>query len=110
MARPKKITLQGNGSTTSNSNPYITNWREGDPIISLGFSTSGSTTGFTVQHCFDNTHTTPAASWTWFDHPDLATLTAAADGQYNAPVTAIRLRANASGTDTGTLFIVQSGA
>lgn len=109
MARPEKITLTGNGSTTGNSSPILLNWRQPNFKVSLGFDTDGSTTGFTVQHCFDDPHETAAADWTWFDHPDLAGMTAKEDGNYAFPVTAIRLQADASGTDVGTLFIVQSG-
>lgn len=108
MARPQKITLVA-ATAAANSDPILMNWRDENFKVSLGFTTDGSTTGFTVQHTFDDTYITPAASWTWFNHADMATMTAAEDGNYAFPVTAIRLACNASGTDTGTLFIVQAG-
>ena len=107
--RPKTISLTGNGSTTSNSAAIRMNTRARPFAVSLGFSTSGSTTAYTVQHTFDDPELVAAASFVWHSHPDMASMTAAEDGNLAFPVTAIRLQANGSGTDTGTLEIVQAG-
>ena len=108
MARPNKIILVA-ATAAANSDPLLMNWRQPNFKVSLGFKTSGSTTGFTVQHCFDDPHETAAASWTWFDHPELAAMTANEDGNIAFPVTAVRLKCDANGTDTGTLFVMQAG-
>lgn len=106
------ITLTGSGSGTSNSAPVRTNWRT--QITSLSLSTSGSTTGFTAQY----TLTPPdgyasASAWgtaaVWHSCDDIAAVTTATSEAIYAPVQGIRLQANSSGTDTGTLQIVQDG-
>ena len=109
MARPKLITLTGSGSGTTNSNPYILNWREADPVTALGFDTDGSTTGFTVQYTLANSLSEAVADWVWFNHATMATMTAKTAGSLTVPATAIRLQANATGTDTGRLWVHQSG-
>lgn len=108
MARQQKITLVA-AAEAANSNPLLLNWRQPEFKVSLGFNTSGSTTGFTVQHCFDDPHETAPASWTWFDHADMAAMTAKEDGNLYFPVTAIRLICDDQGSDTGTLFVIQAG-
>lgn len=109
--RPKTITLTGSGSGTTNSDPLRTNWRV--PTTSLSLKTSGSTTGFTAQY----TLTSPdgyasASAWataaTWQDVTDIDTVTANASAGIFGPVQGVRLQANASGTDTGTLEVVQA--
>jgi hypothetical protein len=106
------ITQTGSGSGTTNSDPVRLNWRR--QITSLSFSTSGSTTGFTAQY----TLTPPsgyasASAWatgaTWHSCEDIAAVTAATSEAIYAPVQGVRLQANASGTDTGTLRILQDG-
>ena len=109
MARPQKISLTGTGSGTGNSNPLLLNWREPNFKVSLAFDTDGSTTGFTVQFALDDPLETAAASWTWFNHSELASMTADEVGNLAFPVTAIRLQADANGTDVGTLFVLQAG-
>jgi hypothetical protein len=113
MPRPAKITHQGNGSTTSNSNVYPMNYRSSDFQVGLGFTTDGTDTSFTVQYAFEDVYGDYANGFstdaTWYDHPTLAGMTADDEGSIDAPVTAVRLQANATATDTGTLFIVQSG-
>ena len=109
MARPNKITLTGSGSGTTNSSPLLLNWRARPFEVALAFDTGGSTTGFTVQMALNDPLVTAAASWTWFNHTELAAMTADETGNLAFPVTAIRLQADANGTDTGTLFVIQSG-
>lgn len=117
MPLQKTITLTGNGSTTSNSDPYRLNWR--DSQTTLVFTTDGSTTGFTVQYTLNIPEDYASASaWasaaTWIDVEnttlgvDLAGITADAQGTLEAPIQGIRLQADGSGTDTGTLQIAQN--
>lgn len=109
--QPKTITLTGSGAGTTNSDPYRTDWRNSD--ISLSFNTSGSTTGFTAQY----TMTPPdgyasATAWasgaTWHNADTINAATAKAAESIVGPVQGVRLQANATGTDTGTLIVTQN--
>lgn len=111
MPRPKTITLTGSGSGTTNTDPYRIDWRHSD--ISLSFATDGSTTGFTAQYTMEPPDDYASASaWatgaTWFDHDTIDGVTANATGGIQHPVQGVRLQADASGTDTGTLIITQN--
>lgn len=112
--RPVVVSLTGSGSGTTNSTPIPMNWRGSPFNVGLAFTTDGSTTGFTVQASYDNQNDYASAATynstaTWFDIPGLNNLKADTDGSLNNPVRAVRLQANATGTDTGTLTIIQSG-
>lgn len=112
--RPVVLTLTGNGTGTSLSSPCPVDYRTSPFSIGMGFRTTGATTAFTVQHCFQDPADfadadTYNASATWYNHPFMAAMTAAADGNYAFGVRAIRLSANNAGSDTGTLTIIQSG-
>lgn len=109
--RPVTLTLTGTGSTL-NSAPVVMDYRADPTSISLFFTTSGSTTGFTVQYSGnDPTSYTSASDYNtnaaWFTHAFMTGLTSALSGNIAYPVRAIRLQANASGTDVGTLTIIQ---
>lgn len=75
--------------------------------VSITTSVSG-TVNYTIQHTnsdiWDST-VTPV----WADHPTLASLAAAADGNYAFPVRAIKILVN-SGSGTVDAIIVQAGA
>lgn len=108
--KPTKITLTGNGSGTTNTDPVPLNYRA--EVTALSFKTSGSTTGFTVQFTLEPVEGyATAAAWasaaTWHNS-SIAAATANAAGSISHPVTGVRLQANGSGTDTGTLVILQS--
>ena len=90
--RPKTLSLTA-ATAAANSAPIRMNTRARPFKVSLGFSTSGSTTGFKVQHTFSDPELVAAASWVWHDHPEMAGMTAAEDGNYAFAITAIRLRA-----------------
>ena len=100
--------------TISQTNTGVTNPVPMDQYLTpfnVGFGvvvTSGSPT-YTVQHSFDNPF---AADYdpdtaTWFDHPDVASETTNADGNYAFPVAAIRL--SVTGTGVVTMTIAQAG-
>ena len=113
MARPQRITLTGDGSV-KNSSPIPLNPRGNTPFnVGLGFFTDGSTTGFTVQYTFEQPERYAGPSdynnnAVWYDHPDLAGMTAKNEGNIAFPVQAVRLQADANGSDTGTLDIIQA--
>ena len=109
MARPAKVTATGNGSTPSFSAPYFTNWRDADPVTSIALSTNGSTTTCQLQLCFDDTQLVAEANLVWFAHATLTALTASTFGVISQPVTAFRMALGATGTDTWTMRVLQSG-
>jgi hypothetical protein len=108
--RPRTLTLTGSGSGTTNTDALRLNWRA--PGYTFGFSTDGSTTGFTVQI----TTTSPEgyaslAAWTaaasWTNVTDMAVVTAAIDQAIISSVHGVRLQANENGTDTGVLNVIE---
>lgn len=110
------VTLTGNGSSAQTSDPIILDFRREDFKVSIFLDTDGSTTTggveFTLDHPWfpDTPYTTDfATNATWRDHASLVTLTADADGNLNYPVTAVRLKVGATGTDTWTMKVLQSG-
>lgn len=109
--RPQTITQTGSGSGTTNSDPVRVSCRA--TTTSLSFKTSGSTTGFTAQYTMLAPEGYASASaWataaTWHDVTELSAKTAAAAAAIFAPIQGVRLQANASGTDTGTLIVTQA--
>lgn len=112
--RPVVVTLTGNGATTANSAPVIVDWRASPFNIGLAIDTGGSTTGFTAQYCYEdpNSYTTATlynANAKWWTLTALSAKTADTDSSLTIPCRAVRLQANASGTDTATMTIVQGG-
>ena len=109
--RPKALTLTGSGSGTTNSAPLRVNWRA--ETTSLSLKTSGSTTGFSAQYTLTSpdgyaSGTAWAAAATWHTVDDISAVTANAAAGIFGPVHGVRLQANASGTDTGTLTVIQA--
>lgn len=78
--------------------------------FSIGFGVKvpdGVTAEYTVQHTFDDVqdaNVTPEP----FDHPDVASASASADGNYAHPVSAVRLQV-ASTDGAITLTLIQAG-
>lgn len=72
--------------------------------VSIGVTVS-DTVDYTIQHTFDDAFQTDDGL-TFFDHEDLAALTAAADGNYAFPVTGVRVKIN-SGTGTVSVRLIQ---
>lgn len=98
--RPISVTQTGAGSSVAIPLDFY-----GRSEISLQVVVSG-TVNFTVQQTLDD----PAASPTWFAHPDtaLAAATASAQGNYAYIPRAVRLTVN-SGAGSATLTILQAG-
>lgn len=74
--------------------------------VGIGVAVSG-TVNYTVQHAFTDPEAganVPVA----FNHADLASQTATADGNYAFPVRAVRIKHN-SGDGTSTLVLIQAG-
>jgi len=110
--RPVIVSLTGSGSGTTDSTPVVMDWRIDPFNVSLFFVDGGSTTGFTVQYTGDDPTSYASAtsyntSATWFNHAFMAAMTSNLSGNIAFPVRAIRLQANGSGTDVGTLTIIQ---
>ena len=110
MARTTKITQTGNGSTVSNSDPIPVNSQA--VHTSLSFDTDGSTTGFTAQYTLENPQDyDTVALWVagaaWHNGATIAAVTAINSETITGPITGVRLQANATGTDTGTLVVLQ---
>jgi hypothetical protein len=74
--------------------------------VGFGVVASGTVT-YKVQHTFDECIT--ATPTTWFDHADVITKTANADGNYAFPVRGIRVTVTA-GTGSATMTVIQAGA
>lgn len=73
---------------------------------------SGTSATATVQYTFDDIQSSTFRENTavWFDHPDVASETAAASGNFDKPVTAVRaLMVSAAAAPGVTLQVVQSG-
>lgn len=103
--RPMTLTVTGVASSSVqpmnvNTSPFN---------VGFGVTLSGSLT-FTVQHTFDDvwSPTFNPATANWFNHAVVAGATAATDGNYAFPVTAIRI-IGTSGAGTATMRLIQAG-
>lgn len=103
MAISSSKSLTGDGATVTASDPVPCNWRASDPNISVGFTSTGSSTTFTLQACLIDP--SAATSSDWFD---VEAFSGTSDfSKVIQPVQALRISANATGTDTGTLTVLQ---
>jgi hypothetical protein len=101
--RPIVLTKTGTGASSGMAvmDHYQTPFNAGIGVVVSG------TVNYTIQHTFDDVldeAVTPA----WFNHPTLASQTAAADGNYAFPVRAVRVFVN-SGSGTATATVIQAG-
>lgn len=106
--RPVTVSQTGVGAT--NPIPLALSDHSGSGFsVGIGVKVSGTAT-YSVQHTFDDPFAASfvAASATWYNHADLTSKTANADGAYAAPVRAIRLNVTA-GTGTVTMTAIQAG-
>lgn len=108
--RPITLTHSGTGTGATNSAPVRVDWRADNTTVEL--NTDGSTTAFTVQY----TGTPPdgyasasawgsAAVWT---ASGISGATADELASITTPIHGVRIAADASGTDTATVYITQS--
>ena len=71
------------------------------------------TIDYTIQHTFDDpfgaTYNPYASTAKWYNHDELAALTADQDGNYILPVRGIRAKVNSSSSGSLVLTIVQTG-
>lgn len=109
--RPTTITLVA-ATGAAISSPVPVNWRQSPFNMMLTLDDSGTTTGFTVEWTNDSPQDyATAALWNsaglWFPLSTMTLLVADAYGSIAFPVTGIRLRCDANGTDTGVLTIRQ---
>ena len=108
MARPVRVTLGAVAvSAPIPLNHYSTPFNVG---IGCDISAGGSLT-YTVEHTFDDVFAanfTPAGA-TWFPNSGLTSQTTDKDGNYSAPVTAVRLNVGAWTSGTVTMTVIQAG-
>lgn len=92
---PHTLTQTGTGSSASYSvDSFVSSVNIGFGCVATG------TVTYTVQHTFDGTN--------WFNHPDVASETTNADGNYAFPVASIRVTVTA-GTGSVAVTIIQAG-
>lgn len=102
--RPTSVTV---GSAASSAAIPI-NWRApGYFGVDIGCVNTGTNT-YKVQHTFDDIFNSSVTA-TWFDHASITGKTAAADGNYAFPITAVRLTVTAWTNGSCTMTVV-SGA
>ena len=109
MARPVRVTVSGG---TGVSAPIPLNNMSTPFSVGVGcdISAGGSLT-YTVEHTFDDVFAktfTPAAA-TWFPNSGLTAQTIDKDGNYTAPITAVRLNVGVWASGSVTMTIIQAG-
>ena len=111
--RPVSVSVTGNGASALPSAPIVVDQYLTPMNLGLLFKDSGSTTSFKVQYSLDDPFGAYATDYNtngvWIDHATMTGMTANAVGTILTPVRAVRLLAGATGSDTGTLVLVQSG-
>lgn len=84
-----------------------------DPFnVAIGVVLSaGASLTYSVQHTFDNVWASDfdASTATWFNNSGLTSKTTSLDGNYNMPVTAIRLNVTTYSSGTATMTVIQAG-
>jgi hypothetical protein len=93
-------------SSATTSNPIPVDYLQTPFSVGFGVSLGGGVMTFKVQHTFDNPFD-PTITPTWFDHPTVTGKTADTDGNYAAPVRAIRLNVTAWTSGTATMNVLQ---
>ena len=108
MARPVRVTLGAVAvSAPIPLNNYSTPFSVG---VGCDISAGGSLT-YSVEHTFDDpfSPTFNPATATWFQNTGLTAQTTDKDGNYTAPVTAVRLNVTAWTSGTVTMTVIQAG-
>jgi len=84
-----------------------------DPFnVSIGVVLSaGASLTYSVQHTFDDVYANnfDPATATWFNNSGLTSKTTSLDGNYNMPVTAVRLNVTTYSSGTATMTVIQAG-
>lgn len=84
-----------------------------DPFnVSIGVVLSaGASLTYSVQHTFDNVFASnfDPLTATWFNNSGLTAKTTSLDGNYNMPVTAIRLNVTTHSSGSATMTVIQAG-
>lgn len=106
--RPVRVTLSS--VTVSAPIPLDT---YADPFsVGIGVAMSaGASLTYNVQHTFDDVFSesfNPSTA-TWFTNSGLSAKTTSSDGNYSAPVTAIRLQVTAYVGGSATMTVIQAG-
>jgi hypothetical protein len=94
-------------ATTSAAIPV--DYRQNPFTIGFGVDVGAGTLTFKVQHTFDNIYD-PAVTAVWFDHPTVTGKPANTDGNYAAPVRALRLNVTAWTSGTATMTVLQGAS
>jgi hypothetical protein len=84
-----------------------------DPLnVSIGVVLSaGASLTYSVQHTFDDVFAKnfDPSTATWFNNSGLTAKTTSLDGNYNMPVTAVRLNVTSFTSGTATMTVIQAG-
>jgi hypothetical protein len=108
MARPTRQTATAAGALP----PVILNNLAVSPFnVGVGVVLSaGASLTYTVEHTFDDVFapTFNPATATWFPNSGLTAQTTSKDGNYTAPVAAVRLNVTAFTSGTATLVLIQA--
>lgn len=106
--RPVRVTVSAHGAST----PIPMDVNQDPFNASLAVTLSiGAVLTYTVEHTFDDVFANgfnPATA-TWFPNAGMASKTTSLDGNYVAPVTAIRLNITAYSEGSATLTVIQAG-
>jgi hypothetical protein len=109
MARPVRVTVSGATGVSAPIplNNYSTPFSVG---IGCDISAGGSLT-YTVEHTFDDVFakTFNPSTATWFPNSGLTNKIADTDGNYTAPVTAVRLNVTVWTSGSVTMTVIQAG-
>jgi hypothetical protein len=108
MARPVRVTL---GAVAVSAPIPLNNYTSPFSVgVGCDISAGGSLT-YTVEHTFDDVFAANfvPASATWYPNSGLTSQTTDKDGNYSAPVTAVRLNVTAWISGTVTMTVIQAG-
>lgn len=108
MARPVRVTV---GSAAA-SNPIPLNNYSTPFSVGIGVDVSaGATLTYTVEHTFDDVFAANfvPASAVWYANSGMTAQTGDKDGNYSAPVTAVRLNVTAWTSGTAVMTVIQAG-
>lgn len=108
MARPVRVTVSSvAASAPIPLNNYSTPFSVG---IGVDVSAGGSLT-YTVEHTFDDVFaaTFDPSTATWFANSGMTSQTGDKDGNYSAPVTAVRLNVTVRASGSATMTVIQAG-